>query len=250
MHVSITSIYLMLNTRYCSGGYSEARSRKGKVVFLLETNSSRMGVKANVPQDSSIDQAALLVAGSASVAYLHWIHLEYFVLLGASIVFALMRHEATSPKIQKEEEKGRIFFRWRLKLQEMQAQDHLLDIGSSYQAEQDVNNPPSTSTSAQSFVVERPQESLLEISTMKNPSTPSTVDDRDDLVDTSPLPETKEKVSTYKIGPLKITRTKRVRTDKKNSGAAKLIEAPLSLGGWIWQTPLKLGWDAGCVIIS
>lgn len=76
--------------------------------------------KANVPQDSSIDQAALLVAGSASVAYLlDIVHLEYFVLLGASIVFALMRHEATSPKIQKEEEKGRIFFRWRLKLQEI-----------------------------------------------------------------------------------------------------------------------------------
>lgn len=66
---------------------------------------------------------------------------------------------------------------------------------------------------------------------MKNPSTPSTVDDRDDLVDTSPLPETKEKVSTYKIGPLKITRTKRVRTDKKNSGAAKLVQKLFTCGG-------------------
>ena len=68
---------------------------------------------------------------------------------------------------------------------------------------------------------------------MKNPATPATVDDRDDLVDTSPLPEKKEKVSTYKIGPLKITRTKRVRTDKKNSGvgAAKLVQKLFTCGG-------------------
>ena len=67
---------------------------------------------------------------------------------------------------------------------------------------------------------------------MKNPSTPSTVaDDRDDLVDTSPIPETKEKVSTYKIGPLKITRTRRVRTDKKPMGAAKFVQKLFTCGG-------------------
>eukprot|EP00984_Skeletonema_dohrnii_P019365 scaffold9223_cov72-Skeletonema_dohrnii-CCMP3373.AAC.3 len=65
---------------------------------------------------------------------------------------------------------------------------------------------------------------------MSSPSTPSTApttDGHDDFV----TPEKKKKVTTvYKLGPLKITKTKEVRTDKKPSGPAKLMQKIFTCG--------------------
>eukprot|EP00985_Skeletonema_marinoi_P028667 scaffold25663_cov105-Skeletonema_marinoi.AAC.2 len=64
---------------------------------------------------------------------------------------------------------------------------------------------------------------------MSSPSTSTTptTDGHDDFV----TPEKKKKVTTvYKLGPLKITKTKEVRTDKKPSGPAKLMQKIFTCG--------------------
>lgn len=75
---------------------------------------------------------------------------------------------------------------------------------------------------------------------MSSPSTSTTptTDGHDDFVTpekkkkiTTVTPEKKKKVTTvYKLGPLKITKTKEVRTDKKPSGPAKLMQKIFTCG--------------------
>ncbi len=69
---------------------------------------------------------------------------------------------------------------------------------------------------------------------MSNSFTP-TADVSDDFLNASPAlvtPEKKKKVvtSVYKLGPLKITRKKEVRTDKKPSVPAKLMQKLFTCG--------------------
>jgi hypothetical protein len=68
---------------------------------------------------------------------------------------------------------------------------------------------------------------------MSSPSTSTTptTDGNDDFIAASTDPEKKKKVTTvYKLGPLKITKTKEVRTDKKPSGPAKLMQKIFTCG--------------------
>ena len=58
---------------------------------------------------------------------------------------------------------------------------------------------------------------------MSNPST-SASDDNGDLIDQAPIPEKKTVTKVYNLGPLRITRRKEVRTDKKPSLSEKVMK--------------------------